>query len=380
LLRNGQVAAAEAAAEGCDASSDNIPAAVSQQAGALFGVLETFLRVNSISTFTEDGIAGRIAACCCKGPTGRPNLLLQLAQVGTGPQQVAFFNLLVTLLKLSATAAAKAMTSAGCDEMVSMGLRCRCTTAKAAIEMLCSALTDNQAMSAAGTSSAASSHSGGTGDSSNERSAALWLLLLGRCCLQWGGELAQLQAEGIDLVQLIRRAQQVALHLAKDGHTIPETSLFICFTGSCPQLLSIAGDAIESLQGVCSSSSAGQLAAAGYDLGPVLQGIEALAACYPGVVQAEEPGDVFAGRVAGLIKALEAVGRACSVFAVPHCCNNPSCSNLAGPTEVSIVSGKGCICGGCQVARYCWKGCQQPHWKQHKPVCKMLQAAGVQHR
>jgi hypothetical protein len=127
-----------------------------------------------------------------------------------------------------------------------------------------------------------------------------------------------------------------------------------------------------------SSSSAGRPVAAGLNMGAVLQGFEALAACYPAVLEAEGPADDVASRVAGLIKALEGVGRACSVFAVPHCCNTPGCGNLSGPTEVSLVSGKGCICGGCKVARYCGKGCQQPHWKQHKAVCKMLQAATAQ--
>jgi hypothetical protein len=125
------------------------------------------------------------------------------------------------------------------------------------------------------------------------------------------------------------------------------------------------------------SISAG-LAAEGCDMEAVLQSFEAVAACYPGVLDTEGPGDAAAGRVTGLIKALEAVGSACSVFAVPHCCNNPGCSNLAKAGEQSMVSGKGCKCSGCQVARYCGKDCQKAHWKQHKPVCKMLQAAIAQ--
>jgi hypothetical protein len=44
--------------------------------------------------------------------------------------------------------------------------------------------------------------------SSSDTSAALWLLLLGRCCLQWAAELAQMQAAGADWAQLIRQAQQ----------------------------------------------------------------------------------------------------------------------------------------------------------------------------
>jgi hypothetical protein len=126
-----------------------------------------------------------------------------------------------------------------------------------------------------------------------------------------------------------------------------------------------------------SSISAG-LTAAGYDMGAVRQGFEAVAACYPGVVNLGGASDA-SKNVGGLISALEAVGRACSVFAVPHCCNNPGCSNLAAAGELATVSGKSCICGGCQVARYCGRGCQKAHWKQHKPVCKMLQAAAGQH-
>jgi hypothetical protein len=135
------------------------------------------------------------------------------------------------------------------------------------------------------------------------------------------------------------------------------------------------------MTGACREGSriATGLIAAGYDMGPVLQGFEALAACYPGVLNAKVPEETAAGNVAGLIKALEAAGSACSVFAVPHCCNNLGCSNVAGVSELFIVSGKSCICGGCKAARYCGRGCQKRHWKQPKAVCKMLQAATAQH-
>lgn len=54
------------------------------------------------------------------------------------------------------------------------------------------------------------------------------------------------------------------------------------------------------------------------------------------------------------------------MFAVPHICHVPGCC---------IMSDIGCICGGCNAVWYCEKGCQKAHWKQHRPVCKMLQAA-----
>jgi hypothetical protein len=181
------------------------------------------------------------------------------------------------------------------------------------------------------------------------------------------------------LAQLIKQAQErqrpaAAVPAAPVAHVVN-----FCFGGSNrrPMMKSVAYNVMYAVrQG--SSVNAG-LTAAGYDMGPVRQGFGSIAACYPDVLDAEGPGEAAASKVAGLIRALEAAGRACSVFAVPHCCNNPGCSNLARASELALVSGKSCICGGCQVARYCGKGCQKAHWKQHKPVCKMLQAAAGQH-
>jgi hypothetical protein len=80
-------------------------------------------------------------------------------------------------------------------------------------------------------------------------------------------------------------------------------------------------------------------------------------------------------RVDGLIRALASLGQALSGFAVRHCCNNPRCVNTRGLSERALVSGKGCLCAGCKVARYCGQPCQAAHWKAtHKPVCKMPRA------
>jgi hypothetical protein len=69
---------------------------------------------------------------------------------------------------------------------------------------------------------------------------------------------------------------------------------------------------------------------------------------------------------------LQAAGSALCSFAVPCLCNNPACSNMAGLTELGLVSGRSCICGGCRVARYCGRACQRAAWKQHKPLCAGL--------
>jgi hypothetical protein len=64
-------------------------------------------------------------------------------------------------------------------------------------------------------------------------------------------------------------------------------------------------------------------------------------------------------------------------IAIRHCCNNPACVNTAGPSEAQLVNGRGNLCGGCRVARYCSRSCLRQHWGQHKPVCKALAAAAV---
>jgi hypothetical protein len=65
------------------------------------------------------------------------------------------------------------------------------------------------------------------------------------------------------------------------------------------------------------------------------------------------------------------------LFATPCVCNSPYCANLSGFSEVGLVSGRSCVCGGCRVARYCRRACQRSAWKQHKPVCAALAAAAA---
>jgi hypothetical protein len=74
---------------------------------------------------------------------------------------------------------------------------------------------------------------------------------------------------------------------------------------------------------------------------------------------------------------LHAAGSVMCSFAVPCLCNNPSCANLSGLTELGSASGRSCVCGGCRVARYCGCSCQRAVWRQHKPVCTALSAAAA---
>lgn len=76
-----------------------------------------------------------------------------------------------------------------------------------------------------------------------------------------------------------------------------------------------------------------------------------------------------------VVQGLQKLGGCLASCAHRHACNNPACSNVSGPSEVGLVSGRSCTCSGCHVARYCGRPCQKKHCKQHKPVCKELAAA-----
>jgi hypothetical protein len=82
----------------------------------------------------------------------------------------------------------------------------------------------------------------------------------------------------------------------------------------------------------------------------------------------------FIQQVLELLHRVEAA--ACSAAAALPCrqlCNNVACLNLAKLSEGQLVSGKGCVCSRCKTARYCSRGCQEQHYKDHRRICKALQ-------
>lgn len=83
----------------------------------------------------------------------------------------------------------------------------------------------------------------------------------------------------------------------------------------------------------------------------------------------------FAEHAERLSQQLTACGAAlCTAVPSKGCCNYPGCDNYNATSEQQLVGGSSTTCSGCRTARYCCRQHQQAHWKQHKPVCRMLAA------
>jgi hypothetical protein len=177
------------------------------------------------------------------------------------------------------------------------------------------------------------------------------VFIIGRCCLLWADILSAQTANG-----------ELALQESSQQQLRSFTHDF--FKGLC-----------YTAEAWLHSRSA-QLSAAGYpDPESWLQQLRAAEAAAVAAWEAE--GEAAGAQCAVLVQELRALGQASCLFAVPLVCNNPRCMSLHGETEVSLVSGRACVCSGCRVARYCGRECLRQHWKQHKPVCKAMAAAAA---
>jgi hypothetical protein len=126
------------------------------------------------------------------------------------------------------------------------------------------------------------------------------------------------------------------------------------------------------------SSTQEQLLAAGYAPQALPQQLQQTVAALQAVHEMAGSSQPDTSSLQEAAQQLQTAGSALCSFAVPCLCNNPSCANLsAGRTELGLVSGRSCVCGGCRVARYCGRACQRSAWKQHKPVCAALAATAA---
>ena len=198
----------------------------------------------------------------------------------------------------------------------------------------------------------------GSDDSSETLSMVPWLVLLGRSCLILAGPLyfssfVKEAASGARVTTL--RYGGLVKEVVDTFHLtwLPRLQLWLE-----------------------SGSTSAHLAAAGLNLTGLLQALEDTLTVLDAMVLL--PDNTVEAASADLARQkLHVLGVCLSSLPLSWGCSSPVCTNLQGPTEAGIVQGKGHVCKGCHVARYCDKACQALHWKHHKPVCKAITAAAA---
>jgi hypothetical protein len=77
-----------------------------------------------------------------------------------------------------------------------------------------------------------------------------------------------------------------------------------------------------------------------------------------------------------LADAFTSLGSAlCAALPTKFACNHPACASCDQLSEQQLVGGKGSVCSGCRVARFCCVEHHHRRWKAHKGACRALAAA-----
>jgi uncharacterized membrane protein YgcG len=203
------------------------------------------------------------------------------------------------------------------------------------------------------------------------------LVIFGRCCVHWAQQLRQ---QAPELLLLTSRALEQQEQQRREAELHAHSAALVCIPALRSGVAKRPGDFLESIVatvsewvgGIEAPAALAQLEAAGCEPQGMQKWLQALLLAVQGTQQGLT--DASLNRVE---QQLQGAGSMLCRIAVPHFCNNPACGNISGPTEVRLVSGRSCICAGCRTARYCGRDCQRAAWKQHKPVCKALAAAGI---
>jgi hypothetical protein len=208
-----------------------------------------------------------------------------------------------------------------------------------------------------------------------------WLGVLGCCCLQWSQQLGRLPTDN-------PAAAAAAAHSQLPPYT-KNGVISILPT----HLRSVWGTAMEGMQGdkplvlLCLEAIVHWLAFE--DNWPELEAhscgnVEGIASATMGCFSACQAVQDSVQQhpdapvpLAGYVQKLSALGEALCSVAHKQSCNNPTCSNVLGPSELQLVKGRSNTCSGCRTARYCSPECMRRHWKQHRPICKGLERAAA---
>jgi len=364
--------------------------------------LEGFIRASaqqlaagSMLDSTVSLAVGAINAAFFRIPLTEPGPLLSLAiAAGPGsPEQQQLYSLLSSLIKLGA------LGPSSSDAALAESLSFSClSTACAAIKLLelahvsegdsgCSSSSNSSSSGIRATRQVAGAAEAAAGKSTASSAVALLpsLVLIGRSCLLWAQHLQQALPQ---LLQMHAGMGTVPPEQALE-YTVPWLTaipaapvlVLLCWKPAHPQ-----GSApLEGLQSAFSFLShwltapaiADQLAAAGHNAQHLPQLLQELTSAHRTVAEAWASDNFTEATAMALVQQLQVTGKALAGLAVPTMCCNPCCSNITGPSDLQLVSGRSCLCGGCRTARYCSRGCQKAAWKQHKPACSALAAAAA---
>jgi len=204
---------------------------------------------------------------------------------------------------------------------------------------------------------------------------------MGRCYLQWAGQLRVLQQQKPNLGDRLLLLEQATT--AQDVRKVLQVSsshAAVVVFGGAKAPVQMVAEVCRRYLGL--ASGPGDLpgpvaAAAGYPIEQFLEELAVLSALLAEPAAASNAAAAVAAYEL-VLQQLQRVGMTLNTLAFPDACNNPSCSNMAGATELESVSGRSNICADCRIARYCSRApCQKQHWKQHKTVCQSLAAAAA---
>ena len=205
-----------------------------------------------------------------------------------------------------------------------------------------------------------------------------WLGLLGCCCLQWSQQLGRLPTDN-PTVTAAAAAQSQGSHHAKGVISLlPEGMCSVW--GTAVQLVDegrpiicLCAEAVNTwLTAVSDLPEPLLQPLESLDVGLVISTVRGCSREFTNVTDSMQQHPDAPVPLRGYVQELATLGEALCAVAHKQSCNNPTCSNLSGPSELQLVKVRSSTCSGCRTARYCSPECIRQHWKQHRPVCKAL--------